>query len=409
MMVNERLNIPKKLKVGYQERFDTYSGKLAYVTYLDKKGKVAKHASWERWRSKEMDVDDFDNVPTRGFILNKSVGGKGGRYCRDKKCRIYDPRGFEIEISIENLLFILKEYDSSKEDGFDGEFVYAWSGTELILLPTSSEDYKLSMKTIEKKVKIMARKLKVGQAYRSKELQELYFLGKQEWYVWRMLNESHMSFTMQLVKLPTFIDINNNRFYGIKNMDRLDFAIDGVVIDENTVGKYVEDYKNTDAYKTKYMTGLSLEYNLTEWKKYLENKDAVYTWGLDLYFKRPQDSEITILRGRKQHYYEGKLLVDWLNSQSDVTGRYQELKEEFDSNSECKIDYEKVGSISYENKVLVKKYYNGGRYPLSKKDEKYLSDGRNVNKVIDTSTGEVINMWRNLGCSLTYTMIDNIS
>ena len=38
-MSNERLNIPKQLKIGYQERKDTFSGKLAYVTYIDKKGK----------------------------------------------------------------------------------------------------------------------------------------------------------------------------------------------------------------------------------------------------------------------------------------------------------------------------------------------------------------------------------
>lgn len=32
-MANERLNIPETLKVGFNNRPDTYSGKLAYVTY----------------------------------------------------------------------------------------------------------------------------------------------------------------------------------------------------------------------------------------------------------------------------------------------------------------------------------------------------------------------------------------
>ena len=31
-MANERLNIPQTLKVGFNERGDTYTGKLAYVT-----------------------------------------------------------------------------------------------------------------------------------------------------------------------------------------------------------------------------------------------------------------------------------------------------------------------------------------------------------------------------------------
>ena len=34
--------IPKKIKVGYQNRYDTYTKKLAYVIYYDEKGKENK-------------------------------------------------------------------------------------------------------------------------------------------------------------------------------------------------------------------------------------------------------------------------------------------------------------------------------------------------------------------------------
>lgn len=44
--INEKLNIPDKIKVGFQERSDTYTGKLSYVTYINKKGKLAKEISW---------------------------------------------------------------------------------------------------------------------------------------------------------------------------------------------------------------------------------------------------------------------------------------------------------------------------------------------------------------------------
>jgi hypothetical protein len=37
---------------------------------------------------------------------------------------VYDPRGFEFEISIPNLLYILQECTSTKGKGLDGEFVY---------------------------------------------------------------------------------------------------------------------------------------------------------------------------------------------------------------------------------------------------------------------------------------------
>jgi hypothetical protein len=47
-------------------------------------------------------------------------------------CRVYDPRGFEFEISIPNLLYILQECTSTKGKGLDGEFVYAWDGKDLV-------------------------------------------------------------------------------------------------------------------------------------------------------------------------------------------------------------------------------------------------------------------------------------
>ena len=43
--------IPKKIKVGFNTRNDTYTGKLGYVIYHD--GKTwRKEVSWESWREK---------------------------------------------------------------------------------------------------------------------------------------------------------------------------------------------------------------------------------------------------------------------------------------------------------------------------------------------------------------------
>ena len=72
------MNIPKTIKVGYQKRGDTYTGKLAYVIYTDDKGKLRKEKSWQGWRDGKIKPSDFDNEPTSGFVLNKGVGG-GGR------------------------------------------------------------------------------------------------------------------------------------------------------------------------------------------------------------------------------------------------------------------------------------------------------------------------------------------
>jgi len=47
--MNSQLFIPTKIKVGYQEREDTYSDLLCYVIYYDEKGKLRKEQSWRSW------------------------------------------------------------------------------------------------------------------------------------------------------------------------------------------------------------------------------------------------------------------------------------------------------------------------------------------------------------------------
>lgn len=84
--------IPEKIKVGYQNRNDTYTKKLAYVIYYDEKGKLRKETSWNSWRDEKIEPDDFDNEPTRGFVLNKKVGGdRYGWNPRQTYTRVYDP------------------------------------------------------------------------------------------------------------------------------------------------------------------------------------------------------------------------------------------------------------------------------------------------------------------------------
>lgn len=143
-MTSSSMRIPSKIKVGFNNREGTYTGKLAYITYFDEKGILRKETSWEGWRNKEIEPEEFDNIPTSGFVLNKGVGGtrqSWGWNARNEYVRVYDPRNFEFEISIANLLFILQETSSVKGKGLEGEFVYAWDGKELILLPTCCEEY----------------------------------------------------------------------------------------------------------------------------------------------------------------------------------------------------------------------------------------------------------------------------
>ena len=181
-MSNQKLNIPKKIHVGYQNRSGTYTGKLAYVIYTDEKGKVRKERSWNQWRDNKIEPDDIDNEPTSGFVLNKGVGGQReswGWNARNEYIRVYDPRGFEFEISVANLLFILTNCSAIKGKGLEGEFVYSWDGTELILLPTNCFEYKASSEFTELQTKKVTKKdMKEGRVYQHKNTHEMIYLGR---------------------------------------------------------------------------------------------------------------------------------------------------------------------------------------------------------------------------------------
>lgn len=44
--------IPKKINVGFVNRDDTYTKKLAFVIYFDNKNILRQERSWDNWRDK---------------------------------------------------------------------------------------------------------------------------------------------------------------------------------------------------------------------------------------------------------------------------------------------------------------------------------------------------------------------
>ena len=174
--------MPDKIRVGYQKREGTYTGKLAYVIYYDEKGKLRKETSWAGWRHKNIKPEDFVNEPTEGFVLNKKAGGyNSGWNHRNTYVRVYDPRGFEFEIDVSNLLYILDNTSSIIGKGLEGEFVYGWDGGNLVLIPTSSPDYKVLEQY--NKLRKSGKKFKgtdmiVGATYLTKSNEERIYLGR---------------------------------------------------------------------------------------------------------------------------------------------------------------------------------------------------------------------------------------
>jgi hypothetical protein len=178
--------IPDKIKVGYQERKDTYSKKLAFVTYYDEDNQLRQVNSFNGWIDKSIQTDDLTNIPTEGFVLNKHVGGGGGGWnARKSYIRMFDPRGFEIELGIENILYILEHCSSIKGKGIEGELIYAWNGSRVALLPVGSKDYNsaIEFSNLRKGFKKQPSfDFKVGNVYSRKNGDLLTYLGKFKQY-----------------------------------------------------------------------------------------------------------------------------------------------------------------------------------------------------------------------------------
>ena len=180
----EQLIIPEKLKIGFNEREDTYTGLLGFITYELPNGTNKHKKSWDNWILKDLGVKEFENVPHEGFIINRRKGG-GGRWSydeREPKVRVWDSRDFEIEITIENMLDILAICGSYPGKGLDGKFVYAYEGNRLKLLPVNSEDYRNSAEYTElNKMAIDSKDLIPGALYISKSQNKMIYLGYYPW------------------------------------------------------------------------------------------------------------------------------------------------------------------------------------------------------------------------------------
>jgi hypothetical protein len=271
--------IPKTIKVGFQNRDDTYTKKLAYIIYYDKNGKLRKEGSWNSWRDDEIEDLEFSNEPTTGFVLNKKVGDyDSGWGHRHAYVRIYDSRNFEFEISVENLLYILENTNSIKGKGLEGEFVYGWYGKDLVLIPTSSPDYieltKLNDLRHEKKT-FNGKDLIQGGTYKSDSNEELIYLGR-----FYRNNEDKKE-----VKSYFFYN-KTAKYYKIKDFKSLTGKIIDI-IDENCVEDYpdlMNELLKDSAYSNrepKYDT--YVDYTLEE---FMKSFDSYYinSYYINLYY-----------------------------------------------------------------------------------------------------------------------------
>lgn len=177
--MKSQLFIPEKIKIGFNKRSDTFTGKLGFVIYQDEKKVWRQQKSWEMWCQEDMGEVILDNKPTSGFILSRDIQRDSYHFGSGRSIiRVYHPEGFEFEIDCSNLLGIIANCDISKRD-IAQECVFAWSAGKLILLPVNSLEYKESMEyTLKQSNKIDKEKLKEGFTYTTKKNPEnLIYIG----------------------------------------------------------------------------------------------------------------------------------------------------------------------------------------------------------------------------------------
>jgi len=318
--------LPKTIKVGYQNRSDTYTGHLAYVIYYDQRNVLRKEKSWQGWRDKNIESQEFTNEPTSGFVLNKKVGDYSGHWGNHRQAytRVFDPRGFEFEVTIENLLYILENANSIKGKGLEGDFIFGWDGKDLLLMPVGSPDYKEITEYSEMILRnnyIKAKDLKLGATYKTKTNEEWIYMGRFDYHTTEYENlfigekdrwgyNKYTSVKKDVNKGKYHFFIRNTKDY----MDRPYLSVLTIkslgekfvdTISTECVENYAElfdklecktEYSPYDEGKDEYVQYTLEEFNdsinRTRWKDYynnVKNKYEVYLGRDDIYYCKKKD------------------------------------------------------------------------------------------------------------------------
>jgi len=296
--------LPKTIKVGYQSRTDTYTGQLAYVIYIDQKGVLRKETSWNSWRDNKIEPQDFSNEPTSGFVLNKKVGDYVSDWNhRQAYVRVYDPRNFEFEITIENLLYILENASSIKGKGLEGNFVYGWDGKDLLLIPTESPDYKEITEYSEiifQKKYVKAKELILGATYKTKSNEEWIYMGRFDYHTTKydkVLSkiQSNSWYSPSYDSVIVNVNKGKHHFFARETIDYKDNKYLSILTIKSLGERFI-DTVSSDCVENYAELFEKLECK-TDYSPYDENKDEYIRYTLE-------EFNSSINKSRWIHYYD---------------------------------------------------------------------------------------------------------
>lgn len=222
--------IPKKLKVGYQIRNDTFTGKLAYINYENDKKVWALEKSWKSW-IKEKQIDFIDNQPLSGFIVNRSQTRYASFAGKSVNIRIYHPYGFEFEISPDNLCAVLSHCDIS-HSYINQECILGWEGGRVLLIPTNSDVYQSALQDTKNKLSKFEDDFIFGQSYIAKKLTKdnLIYLGKVKSFIPEIKTWDYVE---KYIQLTSSKERKGHLFYNTITKD-YEFKTASQIAEENT-------------------------------------------------------------------------------------------------------------------------------------------------------------------------------
>jgi hypothetical protein len=162
-MANLDIKLFEKVYVGFQKRNTESGSPLGFLTpWGEDSAARGRMATVDKWSSSsKLQAVILDNIPVSGFRVSDSArrnGWNGG----NTVIQIEDPRGFELQITVDNMIQIM-----SGNLILDGEIkvpcVWGRDGKDNILLPTNSEPYMNAIENTERlKQTFSMRSVKLG-------------------------------------------------------------------------------------------------------------------------------------------------------------------------------------------------------------------------------------------------------
>lgn len=329
----------EKFYVGFQKNRYSKSDPtrmLGFATYITNDNAYEKRkSSVDKWRDKTIDPIVIDNTPTTGFKIVETVE----RYSTSNKLfRIRDPRGFELEISAENLFDVITNYTIVKGEIIE-PLVWAREKGNNYLISSNSAWY-----VEEQKPKIEVKQVP-GMYFKNKPGNVIYryeglFFGnsitKQEngqrkLYSWeRPLNDKiTVTFQQNNYNLSKFyvytefrissaedIEYGAKKIIGKEILIRRSLLKDLEVMDESTVFDEIKSFKfKTGEYYFRNFRNLKNEItftsNLTSWPDlfvFFDNREEAKKYEFSLGFL-------------KEKFYTSEQLsgVAWKNAEFSLT------------------------------------------------------------------------------------------